>query len=169
MILGHCGFQGNGHLSLSCVEADRILLKFAGIFPNKNIKTTWMPFSPCNYFQYTKRTPINGIHPGCILSFPFVFLLFHRMEKIDAMKHKCLNQIRYSQIMFYQGQLAHKKSNHMLIANTHQKTVSLMLRNTLKMMDLNFSILQMSLLKPNEGPGLLYQGCRDSLNHRLRC
>lgn len=46
--------------------------------------------------------------------------------------------------------------------------VNLMLKETLEMMDfnLNFPILQMSLLKPRKGMGLLYQGRRDSLSNR---
>ena len=54
----------------------------------------------------------------------------------------------------------------MLIANTHQKNVNLMLKETLEMMDFNFPVLQMSLLKPREGTGVLYQGHRDSLSNR---
>lgn len=54
----------------------------------------------------------------------------------------------------------------MLVANTHEKTVNLMLKETLEMMDFNFSILQMSALKPREGMGLICQGRRDSLSDR---
>lgn len=49
-----------------------------------------------------------------------------------------------------------------------KKTVNLMLKETLEMMDFNFSILQMSLLKPREGMGLLYQGQRDNLSNSPR-
>lgn len=55
----------------------------------------------------------------------------------------------------------------MLIANTRQKEpVLLMLKETLEMIDFNFSILQMSLRKPREETGVLYQGHRDSVSNR---
>lgn len=60
----------------------------------------------------------------------------------------------------------------MLTANTLQKKkknpINLMLKETLEMIDFNFPILQMNLLKPREGMGLLYQGFRDSLSNRPR-
>lgn len=43
-----------------------------------------------------------------------------------------------------------------------------MLKEAVEMMDLNFSILQMRLLKPREGMGLLNQGQRDNLSNRPR-
>ena len=55
----------------------------------------------------------------------------------------------------------------MLIANTRQKEpVLLMLKETLEMIDFNFSILQMSLRKPREETGVLYQGHRYSVSNR---
>lgn len=56
----------------------------------------------------------------------------------------------------------------MLIANACQKTINLMLKETLEMMDFNSSILQMSLLKPREGMGLISQGQRDNLSNSPR-
>lgn len=59
----------------------------------------------------------------------------------------------------------------MLTANTlwrKKKPINLMLKETLEMIDLNFPVLQMNLLKPREGMGLLYQGCRDRLSNRPR-
>lgn len=53
----------------------------------------------------------------------------------------------------------------MLIANADPKTVNLMLKQTLGMMDFNFPIFQMSLLKPREERGVLNQGHRDSLSN----
>lgn len=55
-----------------------------------------------------------------------------------------------------------------LPALVKKNPVNLTLKETLEMMDfnLNFSVLQMSLLKPRKGMGLLYQGRGDSLSNR---
>lgn len=65
------------------------------------------------------------------------------------MGQDCANQIKCFIPSFLR--VAHKESHHILMAHIFQETVNLVLKKTSAMMDFNFSVLQMSLLKPREG------------------